>query len=39
MMEQIAEKDEELEDLRRNNEAMKSQLTQMGDDVSIFSFF
>lgn len=36
VMEQIAEKDEELEDLRKNNEAMKSQLTQMGDDVSIF---
>ena len=35
LMDQFAEKDEELEDLRKNDEQMKSQIQQLESDVSI----
>jgi len=34
VMDQFAEKEEELEDLRKNNEQMTSQLKQLENDVS-----
>ena len=38
VMDQFAEKEEELEDLRKNNEEMKSQLKQLSNDVSSTTF-